>query len=317
MVRRPTSPRPATPRRVTPGSVSPGATVRPVAQPAADRPPSSASPAKTPGAAAPAPQTGSPARVVDASSRFRRAFRSRPWLRRRRQIAIGIISGVLILVGALAALLWLPALRLQHVTVEGLGYVQEEEVSRIARAHLDESLLLVPTDALAESVERVPGVAGASVHRSFPDSVTITVTERQPLAAITRADGSAAVLDPTGVELPAAAGEGVALVPLTVDGGSADPHGAEESMIQVLAALPADLRSAVTGVQASSRGDVTLEVSLETAAETTDGHGTPATKTVVWGDAADAELKAEVLQALLTQPGSVIDVSSPVAPVTR
>ena len=38
---------------------------------------------------------------------------------------------------------------------------------------------------------------------------------------------------------------------------------------------------------------------------------------VVWGDTRDAELKGDVVQALIPQPGSVIDVSSPVAPVTR
>jgi cell division protein FtsQ len=63
----------------------------------------------------------------------------------------------------------------------------------------------------------------------------------------------------------------------------------------------------VREVTASSTSDVTLVLALE------DG----GTKTVVWGDAHDAELKADVVQALLGQPGTIIDVSSPVAPVTR
>src|SRR5699024_3671644 len=82
---------------------------------------------------------------------------------------------------------------------------------------------------------------------------------------------------------------------------------AAAAMSEVLVEIPDPLRGAVQEVSASSASDVTLELALE-------GGGT---KTVVWGDARDAELKAEVVQALLGQPGSVIDVSSPVAPVTR
>jgi cell division protein FtsQ len=78
-------------------------------------------------------------------------------------------------------------------------------------------------------------------------------------------------------------------------------------MTDVMAGMPEPLRGAVQEVTASSQSDVTVVLALE------DG----ATKTVVWGDAHDAELKAEVVQALLGQPGTVIDVSSPVAPVTR
>jgi cell division protein FtsQ len=78
-------------------------------------------------------------------------------------------------------------------------------------------------------------------------------------------------------------------------------------MSDVLATLPDPLRGATTEITASSTSDVTLVLELE------DG----GTKTVVWGDARDAELKADVVETLLGQPGSTIDVSSPVAPVTR
>src|SRR5699024_1234400 len=79
------------------------------------------------------------------------------------------------------------------------------------------------------------------------------------------------------------------------------------AMSEVLAEMPGEMRGAVQEVTASSQSDGTLEIALECGGA----------KTVVWGDAQDAELKAEVVQALLGRPGGVIDVSSPVAPVTR
>ena len=108
------------------------------------------------------------------------------------------------------------------------------------------------------------------------------------------------MVDASGEELPAAAAEGATLVPMTVQGGAADPEGAAATMSEVLASLPDPLRGAVREVSASSTSDVTLVLTLE------DG----GTKTVVWGDAHDAELKAEVVQALLGRPGTTIDVSS-------
>src|SRR5699024_2649172 len=139
------------------------------------------------------------------------------------------------------------------------------------------------------------------------DVARVSISDHTPYAPRTYHDGSAYIFGDDGQELPDAAGEGQTLVPLSVASGATDPDAAAAAMSEVLVEIPDPLRGAVQEVSASSASDVTLELALE-------GGGT---KTVVWGDARDAELKAEVVQALLGQPGSVIDVSSPVAPVTR
>ena len=135
------------------------------------------------------------------------------------------------------------------------------------------------------------GISGPALYKHFPSKDAML----------------AEMLVRISEELPAAAGEGQSLTPLAVESGAEDPEGAATAMSEVLATVPSPLRGAITQVTASSASDVTLELALE------DG----GTKTVVWGDAHDAELKAEVVQALLGRPGDVIDVSSPVAPVTR
>lgn len=245
--------------------------------------------------------------VVPAADRFRAMVTGRPWRRRRRAIIAGVIVAVLLLVAALSAAIWLPALRLQQISVSGLGYVEEQTVRDQLDPRLGDSVLLLPTDAIGEDLAAVPGVRSAEVERRWPDGMHVTVVESEPVSQLTRPDGTVAILDEAGEELPAAAAEGATLVPLSVGATSQNPDGATEAMIEVLAELPDQLRPSVQDMTASSPSDVTFTLALE------DG----GTKTVVWGDARDAELKGDVVQALIPEPGSVIDVSSPVAPVTR
>ena len=262
--------------------------------------------ALAPAAAKPQESQGE-GRVVQATERFRELVAGRPWRRRRRAIMAGAAVTVLVLAAACVTAIFLPALQVQQIDVEGTGYVEPEEVRAAASAHASGSVLLLPTGEIAADVAEVPGIDSVEVERSWPDGVRISVTETAPIALLTKTDGATAVIGAEGQELPAAAGEGASLVPLAVAGGSADPEGAAEAMADVLAAMPEPLRGAVQEVMASSASDVTMVLALE------DG----GTKQVVWGDARDAELKAEVVQALVGQPGTVIDVSSPVAPVTR
>ncbi|MGY5763804.1 cell division protein FtsQ/DivIB [Brachybacterium sp. DNPG3] len=231
----------------------------------------------------------------------------RPWRRRRRTIIASILVSVLVLAGAASTLLWLPALKVHDVSVAGTGYVDAASVSAAADPALGTSLALVDTGSIVAAVEEIPGVESAVVERSWPDGLAITVTERTARAVITRQDGSTAVVDGTGTELPSAAADGQTLVPLAVGADSQDPDGASAAMIAVVDGMPESLRGGITAMTASSRSDVSFTLALEGEEQ----------KTVVWGDAEDAELKAKVVQALLDQPGTVIDVSSPVAPVTR
>ena len=269
-----------------------------------------APPSETPAPArssAPAQEEHGGGRVVQAADRFRELVAGRPWRRRRRAILATIAVGALVLVAGLAAAVMVPALQVREIAVAGTGYVSEDAVREAVAGHTGDSVLLLPASRIAAEASEVPGVSSAVVERDWPDGMTVTVTEADPVGQLTRADGSTAVVDAAGEELPAEAAEGATLVPLSVEGGAADPDGAAATMTEVLATLPDPLRGATQEITASSASDVTLELSLE------DG----GTKTVVWGDSRDAELKGDVVQALLDQPGSVIDVSSPVAPVTR
>lgn len=245
--------------------------------------------------------------LVPAADRFRDLVRPRPWRRRRSAIIVTAAVLVLALVAAILTLLYAPYFRVQQVSVRGTSYVDAAAVEEAVASGKGTSILTLPTGDLARSAASVPGVRTAEVSRSWPHGVAVTIVEREPLATVTEAGGSTAIVDAEGVPLPDAAAQDRHLVPLQVGEGSVDDAGATHAMLDVLAALPDDLRGRVTAITATTPTDVTLAVR-------TDSHGD---KTLVWGDAKDSELKGQVTAALLETAGTVIDVSSPVAPVTR
>jgi len=131
----------------------------------------------------------------------------------------------------------------------------------------------------------------------------VAVTERVPVATVSTAQGPALV-DRTGVVYPGAPAPG--LPRLTTTPRSGDP--ATLAAVEVLASLPDTLRGQVETAGASvaapgAPGQVTLRMA--------DG------KEVRWGAPERAEDKAAALSALLTQPGTVFDVTSPDLPTIR
>jgi cell division protein FtsQ len=249
---------------------------------------------------------GARGRIVPAADRFGSMLRARPWRRRRRAIVLWSAGVVAALVVLFVVAVTIPPLKVHEVSVDGTSYVDQKAVGSAAQPQLGSSMLLARTGTVEDEVEGVPGVQEAEVSKHWPSTLSIHVTERTPLASLKDADGSTQILDSEGVRLPEKAGEDADLVPLTISGSGADTTSVSRAMLSVLSALPEDMRSSVTAVKASSPDDVTLSVDVD---------GTE--KTIVWGNAEDSDLKAEVSKTLLGQPGSEIDVTSPVAPVTR
>ena len=78
---------------------------------------------------------------------------------------------------------------LHHFSVMGTDRVQREEVLALLDLPPHVSLFAVKPDRLAQRVETHPWVAAASVERVFPDTLAITVTERQPVAILQSPEG--------------------------------------------------------------------------------------------------------------------------------
>ncbi len=188
------------------------------------------------------------------------------------------------------------------VEVDGASAETLPAVRAAAQVASGSSLLWLDTADLDARVQTIPRVATVDVRRSVPHTVTVTVTEREPVAAMPLGTG-VALVDGTGFAyrtMPApppgiprlVLGPGLAAAP-------SDPT--TVAAVRVLAALPADLRGRITELRAASPYDVSFSLD--------------ARRTVRWGADADDARKAAVLGPLLGQPGSTYDVSTPDFPV--
>ena len=91
-------------------------------------------------------------------------------------IGIGIIVA---LIGGWAALYNSPAFTIQNVEVEGVEHLTADEMSQLANVPTDTTLLRVDTETIRNRLKQTAWVEDATVTRKFPDTIKITVTERE------------------------------------------------------------------------------------------------------------------------------------------
>jgi cell division protein FtsQ len=126
------------------------------------------------------------------------------------------------------------------------------------------------------------------------------VTERYPIALAASAVGPMLV-DATGYAYQPASS--APSLPRLAAARVAPDDPATHSALAVLAALPAKIRDQLQVVSAAGPGEVSLKLA--------------GGKQVRWGSPDGAARKAAVLGALLTQPGTIYDVSAPDLPTIR
>jgi cell division protein FtsQ len=239
------------------------------------------------------PATSARRAPTGRSSRNRRPSRRQVLL--RRAVALVVLLGLVVLV---LALLFTPILGVRSVTVTGVTTLTRAQVTDAAQVADGTPMLTLNTGAVAARVATLPRVATVDVARSWPGTVRITLTERNPVGVLTGSDG-VHLVDRTGFDFAtvARAPAGLPVIQLPSVQPS-DPK--TQAVVAVLAALPTQLRDQVTAIGAGTPGSVQLTLA--------DG------KTVRWGSADDSARKAAVLGALLTRPGKFYDVSAPDLP---
>lgn len=238
--------------------------------------------------------------ALEASRRrFARRQRARRWL------AWKPVLVVVLLVGLVAGGAWLvyfsSYLSVQGVEVSGVEQLGAAEVERAAAVPTGEPLATVDLDRIRTRVEALAPVRSADVTRQWPDSVLVTVVEREPVAVV-RIGGKLRGLDEDGVVFRdfARAPAGLPRIDTAADTGS---EALREGAL-VVAALPGDLAAKVDHVDVRTIDEISLELR--------DG------REVVWGSAAEPELKAQVLATLLgVADAQRYDVSVPGQPTTR
>ena len=241
--------------------------------------------------------------MADTATRQRQV---RGTLRRRRRIRRVLLAVVLLaLVGAGV---WLVAfssvLTADSVRVRGTAVLTPEEVEQAAAVPVGTPMARVDLPAIEARVAELAPVREVTAQRTWPHTVTLAVTEREPAYALSQADSG------TDFDYRLVDAEGVAYVGVDEapdDLVVAEVTGTDPAVLLDLAvvagALPEDLAARVQKITAGSRDSIQLDLSKGV--------------TVVWGSADDSTLKAEVLTALMEQEASVYDVSAPGNPTTR
>lgn len=238
--------------------------------------------------------------------RSRRAFARRQW--GRRWLRWRPVLAGLLLVAVLSTTVWLvwfsQVLAVAEVRVSGTDVVRSRSVEAATEGLMGVPLARVDLDRLHHRVAAIAEVRDVRVSREWPDTVVVSIQEREPLAAVEVA-GRLKAMDADGklFDVPG----GLGSLPRVQTSGATTGEALREAA-SVVAALPADLAGRVDHVQVATVDQVSLVL----------GDG----RTVAWGSADDSDLKAEVLAALLAeadgaqgpQAGSDIDVSVPGRP---
>ncbi len=89
--------------------------------------------------------------------------------------AFGAVIGIVV---------YSPLFTVREIAVTGNLYLDKDEVTRIAGVYLGEPLFQMDTVAVTKRITEDLRIEEASVRRSFPDTLKITVKERTPMATM-------------------------------------------------------------------------------------------------------------------------------------
>ncbi len=243
------------------------------------------------------------------------AFPLPSYKRRRRTILISVAAIVAVLILVMGIALYSPALSVQTIEFEGNKLVSEDTLQEALAPVMSRPLPQVTGADVSSLLRPVVQVKSSRIEARPPSTLVVHVVERVPVALLK--NGSAySLVDQDGVELGTTKEPAKAGLPLIDGGKAAIGKDTFQAMTGVLATLPKSILSQLANASAKSRDTVELKL--------TDG------RSVIWGNASDMELKAQVLEALLNAPlptvpagkpapvpAKVFDVSAPRHPVTR
>lgn len=206
---------------------------------------------------------------------------------------------------AVALVVWIvafsPVLGVSTVRVRGLRTLSAAQVIAASGVHHGEPLVRVDTGVVARHIESLPAVASATVHTSYPNTVTIDVIERVAIGYLV--DGSQYVLVDHEGKLFRTVAERPVRIPVFEVPAGPQQADADSAVAQVAAALPTAVLGQIASIQAFDANAITLLLVDH--------------RVVAWGSADRTADKAAILPALLTRPGTSIDVSNPDQVVVR
>lgn len=243
------------------------------------------------------------------------AFPVPEFKRRRRTVLLAAAGVAVVLVLVMAVALFSPALAVKTVVFEGNKLLAPEILNKALAPVMGKPLPQVTGAQVSSLLEPVIQVKGARIEARPPSTLVVHLVERVPVALLKNGE-EYLLVDPDGVQLGSTGDPASVALPLIDGGKAAIGQDTFVAMTAVLANLPQSILAQLANATAKSPDAVELKLA--------DG------RSVIWGNAGDMELKAQVLQALLNAPpptpdpgkpepvpAQVFDVSAPRHPVTR
>lgn len=219
----------------------------------------------------------------------------RPRLSRRQRRVLVVGAAVVIGIGVVWLVWFSSVLSVRDVRVVGVEGARAGEVLAVAGVPVGVPLARLDVTSAEQRVRDLPWVASVEIRRGWPSEAVVAIEPRVPVAAL-ESDPRRSAVDASGVVFTSAEPLPRRFPRLRAEGA------ALEAAVAVLQSLPPDIRDRVVTVAATTRDDVDLF--LRSGDE------------VRWGSADQAEMKAEVLRALLTRKADMYDVSAPELPTT-
>jgi cell division protein FtsQ len=231
---------------------------------------------------------------ADGSAR-RFVSRARRWRLRAMTPYLTLVALLAAAAGAVWTVFGTAAFSAETVVVDGASAVSADEIRRVADVPAGVPLARLDTGEIAGRVRTIAPIGDASVTRSWPNTVTITVRERSAVAVFARGDGWV-LIDRAGVAFRTVA-QRPAELPLIAVRNPRPGDDATAAALTVAGQLDDSLRGKLTVLTAQTAEQVTLQLA--------------GGRTVFWGDAQDNARKSTVANVLLARPGKRIDVSDP------
>ncbi|MBU3688277.1 MAG: hypothetical protein B7C54_07670 [Acidimicrobiales bacterium mtb01] len=211
-----------------------------------------------------APEKGSRAAPI-GRARFReRRIAVRRAAGRRRLRWVVVVGGVVAVALVVLVLLASPILSIRKVDVEGVVYADPERVGEVVASLKGDPILTADLSGAESDLEAIPWIKAARVSMHLPSRVMIQIAERTPMAFFRAVDGFNRVIDIDGRVLDVIEGDPVDYPPIRGTGPNLTPGDLVGQpflgAVQLLNALPRDLRLRVIAAAASPEGELSLEL---------------------------------------------------------
>lgn len=228
-------------------------------------------------------------------------------LRRRRNWIIGLCTAAVLTAVLFAVVIFSPLLAVRTISIDGNKLASEQQIRKALAPLEGESLARIGRGDVGTLLAPLAPIEGVRIEAHLPSELVVHVVEHTPVAVLK--DGKRFVLiDANGRPLGSVTDRSKAKLPLIDGGTSAVGKEIFPAITGVLAVLPPRVLAQLA--HASAKSVDSVEFTLR------DG------TRVIWGNAGEKELKARVLQALLSaapkdDTTQVYDISIPTRPVTR